>query len=184
MLQAGSVLAPMRRGAQGRSGHAARRCPAPPDLRHLRRLLATLARVIVWLVSQPGGADPRSAVLARPSAITRPGPQLAERARRAKPDPQHGLASIQRDLSHGWVVLGSLCVDERLHPAEVCGTSHVRRAVHRGQVHRSQQAGRSATGRLADEVHDVHGVPSGHDGGELRQPRIDIAAEKLRPGRG
>ena len=90
MLQAGGVLALMRRGAQGRSGQAARR----------------------W-----------------------PGPQLAERARRAKPDPQHGLAGIQRELLHGWVVLGSLRVNERLHPAEVCGTSHVRRAVHRGQVH-------------------------------------------------
>src|SRR5947208_4400781 len=36
--------------------------------------------------------------------------QLAKGARRAKPDPQHGLASMQRDLLHGWAVLGSLRV--------------------------------------------------------------------------
>ena len=101
MLQAGSVLAPMRRGAQGRSGHAARRCPAPPDLRHLRRLLATGANRSVAGQSARR-RRPSVRCPARPSAITRPGPQLAERARRAEPDPQHGLASIQRDLSHGW----------------------------------------------------------------------------------
>jgi hypothetical protein len=47
VLQVGGVLALMRRGAQGRSGHAARRCPALPDLRRLRRLLATLPQVVV-----------------------------------------------------------------------------------------------------------------------------------------
>jgi hypothetical protein len=67
---------------------------------------------------------------------TRPGPQLAERARRAVPDPQHGLAGMQRDLSYGrGQVFGSLRVNERSHPAGVRGTSQVRRAVHRGQVH-------------------------------------------------
>jgi hypothetical protein len=36
VLQAGGVLALIRRGAQGRSGHAAGLCPALSDLRHLR----------------------------------------------------------------------------------------------------------------------------------------------------
>ena len=47
VLQVGGVLALMRRGAQGRSGHAARRCAALPDLRRLRRLVATLPQVVV-----------------------------------------------------------------------------------------------------------------------------------------
>jgi hypothetical protein len=90
---------------------------------------------------------------------------------------------MQRDLLHGCgVVLGTLRASERLHPAEVCGTRQVRRAVHRGQVHRSQQAGRSATRRLVDEVHDVHRMVMGHHGDEQRQPRINIAAVELCPG--
>jgi hypothetical protein len=49
------------------------------------------------------------------------------------------LASTQRDLLHPCgAVLGSLRVDERLYPAEVCGTCQVRRPVHRCQVHRPQ----------------------------------------------
>src|SRR6185437_3073289 len=82
-----------------------------------------------------------------------PGSRLAERARRAIPDPQYGLASTQRDLLHGCgEVLGSLLAKERFHPAEVFATSHVRRTVHRRQVHCPQQAGGSATRRLVDEV--------------------------------
>jgi len=135
VLRVGSVLAPTRRGAQGRSGHAAGRLPgsggsAPPAATSSDPAADSSAR---WSVSP---AAPVVGPLSRPSTSAGPGPQLAERARRAIPDPQHGLASMQRDLPHGCgEVLRSLRINERLHPAEVCGTSHVRRAVHRGQVH-------------------------------------------------
>ena len=117
--------------------------------------------------------------MSRPSASTRPGPQLAERARRAKPDPQHGLASIQRDLSHGWVVWArcasmNVCIQPRYAERVRCAALST--------VARSTDRSRLAGPPPGDwrRVHDVHGVPSGHDGEELRQPRIDIAAEKLR----
>jgi hypothetical protein len=47
VLQVGGVLALIGRGAQGRSGHAAGRCPVLSDLRRLRRLLATLPQAVV-----------------------------------------------------------------------------------------------------------------------------------------
>src|SRR5262249_18425413 len=49
-------------------------------------------------VSQASRVGRGPAVPARPSASTSPGSRLAKRARRTIPDPQHGLASAQRDL--------------------------------------------------------------------------------------
>src|SRR5215468_508825 len=84
--------------------------------------------------------------LRRHSAGVSAGSRSAEGARRAVLDPQHGFARRQRDLpGPRRAVLGSLRVDERLHPAEVCRAREVRCPVDRGQVHRPPEAGRPAT---------------------------------------
>lgn len=155
-LRAGASL--RRRGGERKGAPATQPdgCPALSDLHHLRRQLVA-GQGLTWH-HQPAGSDrahflpapqPRASrghVGERSHAATspgrgeslcnRPGSRLAKRARRAVPDPQHGLASTQRDLLQPCgEILGLLRVNERLHPAEVCGTSQVRRAVRRGQVH-------------------------------------------------
>ena len=111
-LRAGASL--RLRGGERKGAPATRplTCPALRDLRHPQRPMTLRGQQWRWLVSP---AAPAIGPLSWPGHQPGPGPdQLAERARRAKPDPQHGLASIQRDLLHGWVVLGSLRVNERL----------------------------------------------------------------------
>src|SRR5215475_9039129 len=71
--------------------------------------------------------------------------RLAEGARRAVLDPQHGLAGTQGDLALGRAVLGSLRLDERLYPAEVGHAGEMRWGVGRCEVHPPQEAGRPAT---------------------------------------
>ena len=103
-LQAGGVLAQARRGAQGRSGHAAGRLPGS--------------------VGTPHGSDRWSA--RRPEWRGRGSAVPAQR--------QSGLGAPYPILSTAWPVLSvtgcthagrywaRLRVNERLHPAEVCGT--------------------------------------------------------------
>ena len=111
--------------------------------------------------------------------------RLAKGARRTVPDPQYGLATRQRDRPDpGRLVLGSLVGDERLHPVEIRRRRELRRRNGRRQVHPPQEAGGSAARRLAGEVHDAQRMAIGHDGEELRQPRVNLAAKELFPGCG